>query len=358
MTGSVILDVMIAMAMFYFALSLVCSSLNDLVAYTFSWRANNLTSQIRSLLLNARLDLPTPAGDGTRAVQPLADAVFDFPLVMGLRQQKTPSLADPLGGIGRLGRYLGRIGRAVVGRAAQPAATGAAGGSAPVPNTWLTELPTPVFVQTLLELLRPAGASPGQPVTFADFARMVNDLPNDTAGPLKQALLAIAGQAGGDIDKTRAGLAAWYDSAAEQAEQWYRERMRTATVAVAALFCVGLNVDSVEVANRFYRDAGLRAAIAARPPAPAADPAVAPLSREEARVAVKSFAEVFQLKLGWGNVEAGEAWTNAVAKAKSNGLIGIWITVLAVSMGAPFWHDVVNRLRKRIDPAPAPRPTP
>ena len=71
MTGSVLLDLFLAMGVFYFALSLVCSSINDAVSRLLHWRSQTLTDGIRSLLLNARVPAVDPvtrqpgAGEGS-----------------------------------------------------------------------------------------------------------------------------------------------------------------------------------------------------------------------------------------------------------------------------------------------------
>src|SRR5262249_38129778 len=154
------------------------------------------------------------------------------------------------------GGLLGRLGRA------WSALFGSTADSAPshpslAPQTRLTFIPTPVFVQALFEVLKPAGWAENEPLTFAAFWRMLNQLPDDQAGPLKLVLKSMANDPAQSLDAVRKNLAQWFDAGMEQASTWYRRRMRTTSIVIGALLAFILNIDSIEVANRFYRDANM-----------------------------------------------------------------------------------------------------
>ncbi|HEX8456545.1 MAG TPA: glycoside hydrolase domain-containing protein [Pyrinomonadaceae bacterium] len=86
MFGSDILDVAIGLVFVYLMLSLICSVLNEWIAALFSMRSNNLEDGIRNLLKDSADDA------GPEAV-PIADRVYSHALISGLYR---PGLFDRL----------------------------------------------------------------------------------------------------------------------------------------------------------------------------------------------------------------------------------------------------------------------
>src|SRR5579871_3050558 len=213
MTGSPLLDLFLAMAVFYFALCMVCSSVNDAVAGVFKMRAATLADGVRSLFLNARVKRKLP--DGTEVQVELVDLFFNHPFVQTLRLQA--DLGDTW-----LSRRLDGVGDRLTG--AWRALVGSAGPdpSHPLlaPRTKLTFIPSAVFVHALGEVLRPAGAA-DEPPSFPALWRAIDQLPEDTAGPLKAVLKSLANDPGQDLDAVQARLVRWFDDGMGQASVWY-----------------------------------------------------------------------------------------------------------------------------------------
>jgi hypothetical protein len=343
MTGSAVLDIALAMAFFYMALSLVCSTLNDAVSYAGGWRANNMTAAVRSLLLNARIDQDGKLVDAV-------EALFSHALVQ--TRQRQAKVTDE--SRWRLVRAGGDVFRALVRNPLRaillkpPAAAATAGdGQEPTPTTPLDldALCGTDFTCVLFDLLKPKDWPTGAPVTFADVSRWVERLDGGHAELLKSALEALLGVSDADIDTLRANLAGWYDSAREQARSWYRQRMRTTSVFVGAAMCFALNIDSIEVANRLKRESDLRALVVARGqamPALIGGQQATPEQKEQARDLLNAF------EFGWGpNLNEMASWDKVKAKWDKNACFGIVITTLAISMGAPFWYSIVGRIQQR-----------
>jgi hypothetical protein len=358
MTGSALLDLFIAMAMFYFALSMVCSSLNDAVARVLKWRAATLFDGVRSLLLNAKVPAIDPVTNqpllDPKTSAPihaeLVDQFFNHPFIQTLRLQA--ELGDSWLAR-RLDGFWGRIRQAAAVLRGSPISAVVAGNGALDPLTKLTSIPAPVFVQALCEVLKPAGWSENEPLTFAAFWRALDQLPAKEAGPLKQVLKSLAIESGQDMTVVRANLAKWFDAGMEQASEWYRKRMRTCSILVGAVLCFALNIDSIDIANRFYEDANLRGVyvVAAsrlnqtgdNPPKPAANGAPPPQTAEPPINPIKD------LHIGWE-----PNWDTFLAEMqKVMKWVGLIISVVALSMGAPFWHDLIGRLITRRQSTPA-----
>lgn len=325
MTGSPLLDLFLSMAMFFFAMCMICSSANDAVARVFKWRAKTLQDGIRSLLLNATAKRKLP--DGKVAEVELTDLFFNHPFVQTLRLQAELGdtwLSRNLEGL--TGRLMNAW-RALVGgvkpNAKDPQLD---------PTTKLTFIPTNAFVHTLCEILKPDGWGENEPLTFAALWRAIDQLPDDTAGPLKVVLKSVANDPAQDLDALRTRLARWFDDGMEQASVWFRQRMQTSSLIVGAILTLGLNVDAIEIGNRFYGDANLRAQYveAAMHPVPAAGskPSVDPIKD-------------FNFKPGWGTNDPEVIWEQLQHWMK---VAGLAITIVALAMGAPFWHDAITRL--------------
>src|SRR5258708_4033983 len=99
------------------------------------------------------------------------------------------------------------------------------------------------------------------------------------------------------------------------------------TLALGGLLVVLLGVDSVAIASTLWQEQGIRAALTG---------AAQHASAAGLEDAVNTLSE-FGLPLGWPVYPAtGLDW---VVK-----IVGLGITVFAVSLGAPFWFDLLNKV--------------
>jgi hypothetical protein len=106
------------------------------------------------------------------------------------------------------------------------------------------------------------------------------------------------------------------------------------------LVVVLLGVDSISIARSLSQEQGIRAAVTG---------AAQHASTTALKDAVNTLSE-FALPIGWSVYPEGAgAWA---MKA-----VGITITVLAVSLGAPFWFDLLNKLADLRASGPKPQPS-
>jgi len=164
-------------------------------------------------------------------------------------------------------------------------------------------------------------------------------------------------QAGSGEEELLAEIAAWFDSGMEQVSGWYRRHTRKAVLilgfALAALF----NVDAVRITNEFYRNPSLRDQVVAAAEMMNAMPGTSDDSTVNATTAqlaetVDSLNAVFTsagIPMGWTGIEWppkpetwGEAWP--WGRQMILMLIGWFFTAAAVSLGAPFWFDLLKRV--------------
>jgi hypothetical protein len=154
------------------------------------------------------------------------------------------------------------------------------------------------------------------------------------------------------VENLRQNLEEWFNDAMDRFSGWYKRWTRQITFAVAVLIVVLANADTMMLANRLARDAALRAAIVA-----AADNAgqhiqIAgdPTKIQTARQELLAESEKLNLPLGWIDPKVNGAedpfaferipHTTRGWLAK---VFGLLMSVLAVSLGAPFWFDTLSK---------------
>jgi hypothetical protein len=144
----------------------------------------------------------------------------------------------------------------------------------------------------------------------------------------------------------------WFDQTIDRTSQRFTASTRVITFAGAVVVAVGLQVDAVSVVNRLAADDKMREAfveqakalqvdqdarareVAAAPNTSAAQPS--PIDPTEIDRKYRVFlAENGIIKL------PGEGW---VTSFKSANLPGVLVTVLLLSLGAPFWYSVLGKL--------------
>jgi len=144
-------------------------------------------------------------------------------------------------------------------------------------------------------------------------------------------------EAAGNVDAFRKNVEKWFDETMERVSGWYRRRAQLILLALAVVATVVLNVNAVGITQRLWTDAPLRAAVAgagvtAATSPTGSTPAPDPLQRlndEYRRL------DASKLPLGWAKENRRSAGWVALS--------GWAITVLAISLGAPFWFDVLSR---------------
>jgi hypothetical protein len=285
MFGSEILDVALGVTFIFLVFSLILTSIQELLEVMLKTRATTLEAGMRQILQD-------PAGDG------LAKAFYDHPLIDALfpgayRGAKTPS--------GNLPSYI----------------------------------PAKSFSAVLLAL--------------RDANKIVAD------SPLAGVIAYAEKLAGNSLDGARKELEAWFDGAMERVSGVYKRKTQWRVVAVALLVTLGMNVNTLTIVRSLLQDKALREAVVAQA---AAEAQTAPASPTPATAeGVKArFGEIKQLgiPIGWDPALRAEMRA-AVSYDKGQSAFPAWLggfqlilgwllTIGAISLGAPFWFDTLNKI--------------
>jgi hypothetical protein len=196
-------------------------------------------------------------------------------------------------------------------------------------------------------------------IPASSFARALIDLDQQgkVQSPAIAALLrSLAQDTAGDVAHLRANLEAWFDASAERIGGWYKRRTQVLLFALGFSTAAILNVNAFVIADELFHQSELRSAVTASAENFAASSGAA--TGTVARDAYESsMAELHKLAaaglpMGWRDGPAQNAPVYVM-------LLGWIITGIAVTLGAPFWFDLLNKfmvMRSTIKPRPRAAP--
>jgi len=188
------------------------------------------------------------------------------------------------------------------------------------------------------------------PDPLGNIQRAVDKLP---AGHTKESLLVLLDKtkretaaAADQLARLQANVEQWFNQAMDRVGGWYKRWTQKILLAIAGVLVVAANADTIALANRFLRDNALRASIVNVAEKTIHNVAAKPAEDMEARQALLSDAAKLNLPLGWVRTE-GDPYANDQVPGDVRGwlakILGLPITALAVSMGAPFWFDTMSK---------------
>lgn len=294
MFGSEILDIGIGLAFVYLLLSLVCSVVNEWIAGVVGLRAKNLEAGIRSLFSDGKLTIP--ANDKSPELEKfLADAVYDHGLIQSLYR------AD------WLDKLLKRGGRP-------------------------SYIPANLFSMALVDTLVPADG--GDPKSIEALRSAIAKLPQ---GAARQMLLTLVSQANTDVVKARQAIESWYNDGMDRVAGWYKRKVQLILITLALLLTIATNTDTIVVAKALISSPALRASTVQAAQNYIHDhPDTTPGQNDGTQKTLEGLRQQLQqlsLPIGWSQHPTN--WWSAI--------LGWLLTTVAVSLGAPFWFDVLNK---------------
>jgi hypothetical protein len=177
---------------------------------------------------------------------------------------------------------------------------------------------------------------------FAQLGTTVSDLPDD-AKELKKTLAALINSASGDYNRLLAVTDDWFNAQMDRVSGWYKRTTQWWLVGIGAVIVIAGGVDSIDIAKQAYSSPAATAAFAkAIAQSVAAQPSGKPTQDSMTSVASEvsnAFANEPTVKVFWSAETAPKTAGGWIEKA-----FGLLFTVAAVSLGAPFWFDILKSL--------------
>ena len=192
-------------------------------------------------------------------------------------------------------------------------------------------------------LTDPQGASAASPTLDpASLRARIESIGNL---PVQRALLSALDMAHDDLATAQKNLEDWFDSSMDRVSGWYKRRTQGILMAVGMVLAVAMNADTIAIVKHLYHDDDARQAIVAQAQAVQQAPASAEANAEERLDASLDRLKELPLPLGWSNGFPPAKWQEPGGWTLFfSALLGWIITGLALTLGAPFWFDVLNKI--------------
>lgn len=278
--NSAVLDVAIGMFFIYLLLSLACSTANEWLARWLGLRASNLEKAVSQLL----------AKDSG-----VISAFWQHHLIdSSVQKGQKPS-------------YLG----------------------------------AKTFGTVLLDTVAKGGmsaAAAGGPAGGAALRATLTKIANSK---IREGLLALFDDANGDVATFRQKVEHWFDDTMDRVSGWYKRQSQLILGILAIVASVGLNVDSLYVAKRLFVEPELRAAVvkeAATSSVSRSSPGnqAASATPEDLRKELQTISVLIGWRCSLLHWDGGWVWLWR--------FVGWTLTALAISLGAPFWFDLLSKV--------------
>jgi hypothetical protein len=280
-----VIEVVIGLVLMYLALSIFCTVANELMATVFGWRAKSLATGIGQLI-----DHP-----------PLRNDFYNHGLIDGAKSAST------------------------------------AGGK-PGKSDHPSYISGKVFAMALLGSLDPTKPLQG----FSEIEDAVKNLPDCN---IRDILLAHIIAADNDLTKLRECVAIWFDNTMDRLGGVYQRKLKYVSFGIGLLLAAGINADTITVSKALWQDSALREqmvkvaehVVSSKPPAvESANGQTLTAAVEQIRMAED---ELRPLPIGWHRNQASAInFMDALLK-----LAGLLLTTLALTLGAPFWFDLLSK---------------
>jgi len=330
MFDSVALNVVISLVFIYLLYSLLASIIQEAISVNLGIRARMLKKGIRRML-----------DDGT-GKETLSNSFYNHPLIKYLGENKLHS---------------------------KPSYMSAQN-----------------FSKVLVDLLRGKDALPGQnfgPMIEAAFADKKmqwdkSDINEDTLSYLK----SLWADAQGDVEKFKLKLEQWFDDTMERATGWYKKQIQLILFLIGFSLAIIFNIDTIAITQKLSSDPKLAKQLAENATAymethkalgdqlkaRAGDSGTLSAKNTnllhldsmivvQSNKLIDSASTLIKTDIKNVNQLLGLGWTchcSASCSKKicvsgnfhSMSILGWLITALAISLGAPFWFDLLSKLMK------------
>ena len=337
MFGLEILDVILGLAFVYLLLSLVCSAINEHIAALLNLRGRALIQGIEQLLDDAndpqlKLDVLNH-----RLIRTMYNrSVFGRMRKPSYIPARTFAMA-----------LLDSV------ENPSPQARAAAAKAAPAPTADGEIDHARPGIHAILDLMKDDA--------LEDVVQSVGDVAEEAAAaaPLprstRRSVTTAVAASRTELQKLHDSVEVWFNNAMDRVSGAYKRRTQMWLFLIGLVLAILMNADTVGMwrqlsTNQQLRDGLAKTAVdqlpnltsSAQPPAgtPAPDTAHAKAVYESALEKL----EQSQLRFGWSEADAQGVWIEPRLGTLLRKLLGLLITAVALSLGAPFWFDVLNKI--------------
>lgn len=216
-------------------------------------------------------------------------------------------------------------------------------------------LPSYLPAWNLLQGMLEAASTTGNRAlaTLDDLRAAAKDLP--AGSPIRVGLEHLLATGDGTVEDFKKRYEAWFATFEAQVMAWYRQKTQLVVGGLSIVVALAMNVDTLQLVNQLATDPKVREALAeqgsqlARQPDLAAASAALPAASQPGLAAAietvqqrSASLNASGLKLGWTERAWRSTWQSPLSAFEK--LVGLLLSAFAVSMGAPFWFDLLKNL--------------
>ncbi|MCB9283935.1 MAG: hypothetical protein H6563_07680 [Lewinellaceae bacterium] len=175
-----------------------------------------------------------------------------------------------------------------------------------------------------------------------DVDKWISGLPDS---PVKSVLHQLWQDARSDGQEFKEKIELWFNDVMDRASGWYKRHVQRVLIFLGLIIAISFNVDSLQIYRQLSRDpdAANKIALEAAKVVEGQEATEDPLAlKKELYDLISENLEVLKspLGIGWGNVPvANLTWQHWVFK-----VFGWLVTAMAISLGAPFWFDLLRKM--------------
>lgn len=341
MFGLEILDVVIGLMFVYLLLSLLATAINEYISAVMNRRGKELARGIGRLLED--LDAPDALRHAFKGLAPggtpgtLTEQFYSHPLIRPLATRRG-RLFGMIHDVPRLPSYIPARTFAlalldVLGYS-EPSATD----PAPAPGSREASL---IAIMKLLKR--------ESPLDLSELKSMLEkaDLPEDAILRIMEASTGAQSR----LQHLHDGVEVWFNNAMDRVSGAYKRNVQGWLLVIGIAIAAAMNADTIQMWRQLAANDELRTAIVERATStlPTLDsivnrpPPTDSLSLEDARAryqAARALVSEMELQLGW----SGENGWPAGGWPRFYKIVGLVLTGIAISLGAPFWFDLLNKV--------------
>jgi hypothetical protein len=339
MFGSAIIDIAIGIVFIFLLVSVIASTINEFILSFLNMRGKELLAGLQTLLDDA---------DGASG---LVTKLYNQGQIYGLFKgpfdpKKRGNLPSYIPSQNFVMAFLDIIPAAAQmstsGQQKATAAAAAADVNAPADP--------PVQPQPTAQPAAPATGLSQDAALFASLWVAAKKLADDPrTEKVGKPLIAMLDAAGNDAAKLKKSLEDWYNSAMDRVSGWYKYRTQKILFGIGLVLAVAMNVNTINILQQLSKDSALRqslVAAATNTKEPVGTGATQPGGAEAKKTSTLmsqiqgevNGVDNLGIPVGWNHLPDAWRWYDV------NTLLGWLLTALAVSLGAPFWFDMLNKI--------------
>lgn len=166
---------------------------------------------------------------------------------------------------------------------------------------------------------------------------------------LKQSLQSLINSAGGDVNQALLNIEDWYSAMTDRVSGWYKRHTQLVAFCMATAVTLLGNFDSIAIGKSLMLNEALRQQVVSNALGfeKSANESCSNPQQQDEQAKQQCLDTLNSQLLTLQNIGIPVGWQNAVCPKSFGGylekLLGWLMTIIAASLGAPFWFDLLNK---------------